>query len=170
MDLSRFQTLPDQWNIRVLRAVEAHQKGIYTMAKPARIISWILQLAIAGIFIAFAISKLQYIPMTQAIFGEIGGRPAASAVAITEIVAAALLLIPKTIPYGAILAAFVLLGAITTHLTKIGISITDPSTGESDGGSMFMMAIGFLVAALVVLVLRKSQLKRSNTGAQPSAG
>ncbi|HED53067.1 MAG TPA: hypothetical protein ENJ00_02555 [Phycisphaerales bacterium] len=133
------------------------------MAKPAQIISWILQVAIAGIFVAFAISKLRYVPMTQAIFGEIGGRPAATTVAVMELVAAALLLIPRTIPYGAILAVFVLLGAITTHMAKIGISLTDPETGKSDGGSMFMMAIGFLIASLVVFVLRKSQFVRSKT-------
>lgn len=129
-----------------------------SMSKPVVTMSWVIQVGIAGLFVALAMQKFSYAPMTQVIFGEIGGRPAATASGVMELVAAVMLLMPRLIPVGAMLAMGSMVGAIGTHLAVIGITLTDPTTGESDGGSLFGMAVGVFIAAAIVLVIRRRSL------------
>ena len=54
---------------------------------------------------------------------------------IAELIAAILILIPRTAWLGATLAVGIMAGAILMHLTKLGIEI------NGDGGTLFGMAI-----------------------------
>ena len=56
-------------------------------------------------------------------------------IGILEILAGILILIPKTIWMGAVLALGILGGAIMMHLTQIGIEV------RNDGGLLFFTAI-----------------------------
>ena len=68
-----------------------------------------------------------------------------------EIVAALLLILPKTRMKGALLALMILIGAIGFHLSPwLGISI------EGMGNSVFVMALGALVLTSAVLGLEKA--------------
>ena len=71
-------------------------------------------------------------------FGRIG-------IGVLELIAAILLLIPRTVWLGAGLALGVLSGAIFFHLTILGIEI------HGDGGTLFYMALGtFLMSASIL--------------------
>src|SRR5262245_14086409 len=89
----------------------------------ARAISWGAQVVVAVILAQTLFFKFTYAPETQVIFGDRGGRPAATAVGVLELVCVILLLVPRTAAWGAALALFVISGAIFTHLTSLGIQI-----------------------------------------------
>ena len=120
--------------------------------------AWAAQVAVALILGQTLYFKFTYAPETQVIFADRGGRPAATAVGIVELVCVALLLIPRTAAVGAVLSLLVIGGALFTHLTSLGIAVTDPATGESDGGLLFGLAVAVAIGSLVVLFLRRRQL------------
>lgn len=118
------------------------------------ITSWVLQVLLAGLFLMAAVPKLTGDPMAAAMVAKLGlGGWAAYAIGLSELAAAVLLLIPRTIALGALLGLGILVGAILSHLTVLGISL-----GEDDGGTMFMMAIAGAVMAGLVATLRRGQL------------
>lgn len=121
-------------------------------------VSWIVQIAVAGILAQTLFFKFTYAPETQVIFGERGGRLAATAVGIVELICVILLLIPRRAVWGAILAIAVMGGAIFTHLTSLGIEITDPATGNSDGGLLFALAVAVALGSMLIVKLRWRQL------------
>jgi hypothetical protein len=122
------------------------------------LVPWAAQLAVAAILAQTLWFKFTYAPETQVIFGPRGGRPAATAVGIVELICVVLLLIPRTAGVGAALALATITGAIVTHLTSLGLTITNPTTGESDGGLLFGLAVAVVVASVVVLAYRWRQL------------
>ena len=121
-------------------------------------IPWIAQVIVAIILAQTLFFKFTYAPETQVIFAERGGRLAATAVGIMELVCVVLLLIPSTASIGSALSLVVISGAIFTHLTSHGIQIRDPITGESDGGFLFALALSVAVGSLVVLAFRWREL------------
>ncbi|NNE68131.1 MAG: DoxX family protein, partial [Pyrinomonadaceae bacterium] len=78
-------------------------------------------------------------------FGRIGS-------GIGELVAAVLILIPKTRVYGAVLSAIVILGAIFSHLTILGVVVLD------DGGTLFILACIVLVLSAALVLIHRSDL------------
>ena len=130
--------------------------------KPLLIVSIVLRLAVAGIFLMMAFTKLTGQPDARWIFEQVGlGDAGMYATGAAELVAAVLLLVPKTTVYGALLAMLVVLGAIGSHLTKLGISPVLPSTktpempqGQGDP-SMFGMAVAVLVFSVVIVLLNR---------------
>ena len=119
---------------------------------------WAAQIIAAGILLQTLFFKFTYAPETQAIFGSRGGRPAATAVGIVELICVVLLLIPRTAAIGAVLSLLVISGAIITHLTSLGIQVVDPVTGEGDGGFLFGLALAVALSSVVVLCFRWRQL------------
>jgi hypothetical protein len=69
-----------------------------------------------------------------------------------ELIAAILLLYPKTAAIGAVLGMGLMFGAIGSHLTKLGIVVKD------DGGLLFALGIITFVASAVVLWIRRAEL------------
>jgi len=87
------------------------------------------------------------------IFTKVGLEPwGRYATGVAELFAAALLLFPRTVWLGAVIAAGVMLGAIGSHLTKLGIVVKD------DGGLLFTLASIVFAAALVTLFIHRRQL------------
>lgn len=126
------------------------------IGRTASVASWICQLAAAGILAQTLYFKLTYAPETQVIFGQIGGRPAATIVALMELACVVLLLVPRTAAWGALLSLAVIAGAIGTHLFVIGIEVVDPATGRGDGGLLFGLALAVALLATVVAVVRRN--------------
>src|SRR5262245_56423848 len=93
-----------------------------------RFVPWGAQIVVALILAQTLYFKFTYAPETQVIFGPRGGRPVATAVALAELLCVVLLLIPRTSAVGSLLSILVISGAIFTHLTSLGIQITDPIT------------------------------------------
>jgi hypothetical protein len=117
-----------------------------------RVVSWAAQLGTAAILAQTLVFKFTYAPETQAIFADRGGRPAATAAGLAELTAVILLLIPRTAALGALLALFVISGAVFTHLTSLGIVVAD------DGGLLFGLAVTVAMLSAVVLAIRWRQL------------
>ena len=68
---------------------------------------------------------------------------------VLELIAAVLILYPKTSAFGALLAIGLMAGAIYFHITKLGIVIRD------DGGLLFIYAcIVFLSSAILATIYR----------------
>jgi uncharacterized membrane protein YphA (DoxX/SURF4 family) len=118
----------------------------------------VAQIIVAVILAQTLFFKFMYAPETQVIFASRGGRPAATAVGIVELICVILLLVPRTAASGALLALLTISGAIFTHLTSLGIQIEDPVTHEKDGGLLFGLAVTVAVGSLVVLAFRWRQL------------
>jgi uncharacterized membrane protein YphA (DoxX/SURF4 family) len=126
---------------------------VFIMQEPTRalartVVSWMAQVGVAGILAQTLFFKFTYAPETRVIFESRGGRPAATAVGVLELIAVVLLLIPRTAALGALLALIVISGAILTHLTSLGIEVS------GDGGLLFGLAVAVAVGALVVLACR----------------
>ena len=68
---------------------------------------------------------------------------------IAELIAAVLLLIPKTTWMGALLSLGVINGAIISHLTILGIEV------QGDGGYLFALALVVFVCSAAVLFQEK---------------
>ncbi|HJZ58483.1 MAG TPA: hypothetical protein VKE74_26310 [Gemmataceae bacterium] len=124
----------------------------------ARVVPWVAQVGVAVILAQTLFFKFTYAPETRYIFESRGGQPAATLVGLAELVCVVLLLIPRTAAVGAALALAVIGGAITTHLTSLGVEVRNPDTGEGDGGLLFGLALAVAVGSLVVLGFRWRQL------------
>lgn len=121
------------------------------LSKPARVVSWICRLAAAVILLQTLYFKFSGAPESVYIFTKMGIEPwGRYASGIAELLAAALLLFPRTTAIGGLLAAGVMVGAIGSHLTKLGIVVQD------DGGLLFALALSvFLCAAITAFIHRR---------------
>ena len=124
----------------------------------AGVIPWAAQVVVALILAQTLFFKFTYAPETQVIFAGRGGRPAATAVGLAELLCVVLLLVPRTAALGAALSLLVISGAIFTHLTSLGVQVVDPATGEGDGGLLFVLALLVALGSGVVLAFRWHEL------------
>jgi hypothetical protein len=117
------------------------------------IVSWIAQVIAAGILAQTLFFKFTGAPESKFIFSTLGAEPwGRLGSGVVELIAVVLLLIPRTAVFGAGLAMGVMVGAIGSHLTKLGIEV------QGDGGLLFGLAVTTFVLAGLVLVLRRRQL------------
>ena len=73
-------------------------------------------------------------------------------IGILELIAAILILIPKTVWLGAGLTLGLISGAIFMHLTKIGIEV------NGDGGTLFILAVVTFVSAAITLFIERKKI------------
>lgn len=118
-----------------------------------KIASWILSLIVAGILLQTLFFKFSGAPESIYIFEKTGfGDLGRIGSGIVELIAALLILIPRTRAIGALLALGTISGALFFHLTTIGIEVM------GDGGTLFYLAIAVFVCSLVVLILHRKEL------------
>jgi hypothetical protein len=135
-----------------------------TLSTPARIASWALQLVAAFIIGQTLFFKLTGAPETIALFEVVGGEPVMRyATALMELVAVALLLIPRTAALGGVAAVMVMTGAIGAHATKLGISIDPAALGKPEleplaGPTLFAMAVVAWISGAAVAAIRRRSL------------
>ena len=128
------------------------------LSRPQNITAWVLQIAVAAIFAPMLIGKFTGAEEAVYIFETVGIEPwGRLATAGAETIAIILLLTPRTAVFGAALSAVVIMGAIMSHLTSLGVTLTFPS-GETDGGATFVMAVAILIASSVVLFIRRRSI------------
>ena len=124
-----------------------------TLSKKAKIISWSAQLIAAFILGQAAVFKLVGVTETRELFTMLGAEPwGRIGTGTLELLAVALLLTPRLAAWGGVLGATLMVGAIGSHLTKLGIVVA------GDGGTMFAMALITLIASLTVIRIRRDQL------------
>lgn len=126
------------------------------MTKGSKIVSWIFAVAVAVIFFQTLFFKFTGAEESVYIFTQVAGPEMESfgriGSGIGELVAAVLILIPKTRVYGAVLSAIVILGAIFSHLTILGVVVLD------DGGTLFILACIVLVLSAALVLIHRSDL------------
>ena len=109
--------------------------------------TWLLRLVAAGILLQTLFFKFSAAPESVYIFTKVGMEPwGRIGSGVVELIAAVLLLIPKTTWLGALLAIGVMSGAIFFHLTTLGIEV------QGDGGLLFAYALIVFICSLVLLI------------------
>ncbi len=73
---------------------------------------------------------------------------------VVELIASVLLLVPATVPLGALTALGVISGAIFFHLTRLGIAL--PAVG--DHGELFALAVTVFVCSACLLVMYRAEI------------
>jgi hypothetical protein len=100
------------------------------------VLSWLLQLVVAGILLQTLFFKFTGAAESVYIFSTLGVEPGGRiGSGVVELIASLLLLIPATATIGAALALGVMAGAIVSHVAILGIEI------QGDGGLLFALAI-----------------------------
>lgn len=130
------------------------------LSRAQTILSWFLQLAVAGILLQTLFFKFTGAEESVYIFSTVGrflniagvepwGRIGSG---VLELIASVLLIVPATASFGAILTMGVMAGAILSHLVILGIDV------KGDGGLLFGLALAAFVGSAIVLALRREQL------------
>ncbi|MBK6369288.1 MAG: DoxX family protein [Flavobacteriales bacterium] len=119
---------------------------------------WLLRLPnffAAVILLQTLIFKFTDAPVSVYIFTELGMEPwGRYGSGVAELIAAVLLLVPRYSWMGAVLAMGIMAGAITSHLTALGIEV------QGDGGTLFFLAWTVMVlSAFVLFKERKAALE-----------
>jgi putative oxidoreductase len=123
------------------------------------ILSWALRIGVAVILFQTLFFKFTGAAESVYIFSTLGLEPAGRiGSGIAELIAVVLLLYPATVTLGALLSLGVISGAILSHLTKLGIAVTN-SDGTSDGGLLFALALTVFFGSLVRIALHWSWQK-----------
>jgi len=121
--------------------------------KICTIIAWICRVAAAVILLQTLFFKFTAAPESVYIFTKVGLEPwGRIGSGVAELIAAILILIPPTTWLGAGLALAVMVGAIFSHLTVLGVVVMD------DGGLLFALALCVAVSSVVLLVLQRHRL------------
>ncbi len=124
-----------------------------SIIKPLHLFFWILRLAAAVILLQTLFFKFTASEESVYIFSTIGMEPwGRIGTGVLELMAALLLLIPRTTAIGAFLATGLMSGALFFHFTTLGIEV------KADGGLLFVYALIVVVCALILLVVHQSQI------------
>lgn len=119
----------------------------------APIILWILRIAPAVILLQTLYFKFTASEESVYIFSTLGMEPVGRiGSGIAELVAAILILVPRTTFYGAIIAVGVMFGAITSHLFVVGIVVKD------DGGLLFSLASATLLCCTALVYIERNKM------------
>src|SRR5215471_7797347 len=122
-------------------------------SRPHTIVSWLLQLVVAGILLQTLFFKFTGAEESVYIFRTVGAEPwGRIGSGVIELVASILLLVPSTIPLGALLVLATMSGAILSHLTVLGIEV------KGDGGLLFGLALTAFVASAIILAIRRAEI------------
>lgn len=126
------------------------------MSSTLLVISWACRIVVAVILLQTLFFKFTGAEESKYIFTtllgpdlEAFGRIGSGAI---ELIAAILLVTPKTAWIGAFLALGTISGAIFSHLTMLGIVVKD------DGGLLFALALTVFFLSAVVLLIHRREL------------
>lgn len=121
--------------------------------KPLLVVSWICRIAAAVILLQTLFFKFTAAPESVYIFTKVHAEPwGRIGSGVFELIAAVLILIPRTVWAGALLALGVMAGAIVSHLTLLGIEVM------GDGGLLFALALIVFGTSAVALALHRTQI------------
>lgn len=120
------------------------------------VLSWVCRIAIAIILLQTLFFKFTGAEESKYIFTTLMGAEIEAlgriGSGIVELVAACLLLFPRTAAFGALLSLGTISGAIFSHLAVLGIEV------KGDGGLLFGLAVVVFALSLVLLLLHRREL------------
>ena len=115
--------------------------------------TWLLRLIAAIILLQTLFFKFTASPESVYIFTKVGMEPwGRIASGIAELIAALLILVPRTTWLGALLAMGVMGGAIFFHLTSLGIEV------QGDGGLLFVYALVVFICSAILLYMNREKI------------
>ena len=122
--------------------------------KPATIALWVLRLLAAVILLQTLFFKFSASEESVYIFTTIGIEPwGRIGTGVMELIAAILILIPRTTALGALLAIGLMGGALFFHFTTLGIEV------KGDGGQLFIYALLVFISSAVLLFVNQAQIR-----------
>ena len=117
------------------------------------ILIWIVRLTVAIILLQTLYFKFTATDESVYIFSTLGAEPYGRiGSGIIELIAAILILIPRTTLFGALLGAGVMMGAILSHIFILGIEV------KNDGGGLFILAIITFLCCVILIYRNKSKM------------
>ena len=118
------------------------------------IVGWVMRIAVAAILLQTLFFKFTGAEESIYIFEKLGvGDAGRIGSGVAELIAAILILLPRTAWMGALMALGIIIGAIISHLTVLGIEVM------GDGGSLFFLALSVLIGSFVILRLEGPNMK-----------
>ena len=115
---------------------------------------WILRLIASIILLQTLFFKFSGAAVSIYIFSEIGIEPwGRIATGILELIAAVLLLIPRTTGLGALLGMGLMSGALFFHVIKLGIIV------QNDSGKLFILALLVFISCFILVIIYRKQLQ-----------
>jgi uncharacterized membrane protein YphA (DoxX/SURF4 family) len=124
--------------------------------KSKNLLLWFCRIVAALIMLQTLYFKFTGAPESVYIFSQVGMEPEGRyATAIAELVASILLLIPQTSLIGASIALFIMIGAIATHVSIIGIEVMH------DHGQLFIYAIVVALASFYIILRYTRKRKKT---------
>ncbi len=115
--------------------------------------TWVLRLAVAGLFLQTLFFKFTAAPESVYIFSKLGAEPYGRiATGVLELITAVLILLPRTVLKGALLGLGLISGAILSHLFVLGIEV------QNDGGTLFILALIIFVCCSAIVYQYRNQL------------
>jgi uncharacterized membrane protein YphA (DoxX/SURF4 family) len=126
--------------------------------KSKNLLLWACRIVAAVILLQTLYFKFTGAPESVYIFSQVNMEPEGRiATGIAELIASVLMLIPKTSLIGAALALFIMIGAIATHVSILGIEVMN------DGGQLFIYAVIVAIASFYIIL--RSTRKKKNVNA-----
>ncbi len=114
---------------------------------------WVLRILAAIILLQTLFYKFSGAEESVYIFTKLGMEPwGRIGIGILELIAALLILYPRTTAYGAVLGMGLMAGAMYFHITKLGIVVMD------DGGQLFIYALLVFVSSATLAIIFRSDL------------
>jgi uncharacterized membrane protein YphA (DoxX/SURF4 family) len=124
--------------------------------KSKKLLLWICRILAALIMLQTLYYKFTGSPESVYIFSMVGMEPEGRyATGIAELIASVLILIPKTSLIGALLALFIMLGAIATHFMILGIEVME------DNGQLFIYACLVALSSVYIIVQHTRRRKKA---------
>jgi hypothetical protein len=123
--------------------------------KTFTILSWVLRGIAAVILLQTLFFKFSGAKESVYIFTAVGMEPwGRIGSGVVELIASILLMVPRTVVYGAVISLAVISGAIFFHLTKLGIALP----AVDDKGELFTLAVVVFVCSAGLLILHRNEL------------
>ena len=123
--------------------------------KAFSVMSWSLRGIAAVILLQTLFFKFSGAKESVYIFSTLGMEPwGRIGSGVVELIASILILIPRTVVYGAAISLGVISGAIFFYLTKLGIVLP----AVDDKGELFALAVVVFLCSAAVLILHRHDL------------
>lgn len=124
--------------------------------KSKNVLLWVCRIIAALIMLQTLYFKFTAAPESVYIFSQVGMEPEGRiATAIAELAASVLILIPKTSLVGASIALFIMIGAIATHISILGIEVM------KDHGQLFIYAVIVALASFYIILRYTRKRKKA---------
>lgn len=116
------------------------------------VVTWVLRVVVAVILLQTLYFKFTAAPESVYIFSKLGVEPYGRiGTGILELIAAVLILVPRTSWIGALLGFGLMSGAIVSHVFVLGIEV------QNDGGTLFLLALFVWISCIVLIYKDKSK-------------